>query len=123
MAAYLKIIYIYARMPVCRGCLLCWNRWSICWSVSSSESLWVTSPEVTMSFVVVAFSAALDRVCCNGYIRRTDGRCIEWMLSAVVCILVLDLRNFQLQTSNFTSWICSYSVGIDSLRVEPFPAV
>ena len=35
---------------------------------------------------------------------------------AVVGILVLDLRNFQLQTSNYTFRICSYSVMIDSLR-------
>ena len=74
-----------------------------------------------MSFVVVAFSEALDSVYCNVYVRRTDGRCID--ASAVVGILVLDLRNFHLQTSNSTSRICSYSVVIDSLRVEPFPAV
>ena len=82
------------------------------------ESL-VTSPKVTMSFIFVTFSVALDSVCCSGY---------RWLLHridafAVVSILVLDLCNFQLQTNNYTSRICSYSVVIDSLRVEPFPAV
>lgn len=72
-------VYIYAR-TVCQSCLLWQNRRSIGWRVSSSESLWLTSPEVTMSFVVVDFSAALDSVCCIGYVRRIDGRCIEQML-------------------------------------------
>lgn len=106
-------MYIFTPM---HRCLLCWKHRSVGWRVSSSESLWLTSPEVTMSFVVVAFSVALDSVCCNGYVRPW------WLLhridaSAVVGILVLDLRNFQLQTSNYTSRIWSYSVVIDSLCV------
>jgi hypothetical protein len=70
-----------------------------------------------MFVMVVAFSAALDSVCCNGYVRRTDGCLHRIDASGVVGILVLDLCNFQLQTSNSMSRICSYSVVIDSLRV------
>ena len=80
---------------------------------SVHQSLWLTSPDFTLSFVVVAFSAALLYWIHQAYrwlLHRIDA-------SAVVGILVLDLSNFHLQTSIYTSRICSYSVVIDSLRV------